>query len=167
MQRGYVPKRLFAFVTGTAFGTATLPAAVADLVDPSVRAEALPLWREFRACYPNEAAAIQAAQRNPAVIQPFQNTAGNIEGSWRVLSSMKGFTDAEALQLITRNPGILGNRPGDLIRTSELEIKGSVSLVEAVDSIPAEIRAVIPPVTAVSIVSLIVKRLYECQGQCG
>ena len=163
----YIAKRLFAVATTSALSS-KLPPAVDALLDPAItRSDVEPLWREFRACYPTEAAAIAAAERNEAIVLlPFVNRASNIEGCWRVLNQL--FAEDEALELITKNPGILTNIPGQLRRTSVAEIRGSVGLVEAVGAIPKGVRSQIPVVTAITIVALIAKRLNDCAGQiCG
>ena len=146
----------------------SLPEEVAADLDPTVSpSEVLPLWRELRKCYPSERAAIDAALKQPLVLLPFINTKDNIRFCFQVLGEL-GFTDSERLEIITKNPGVLANRPGELASTSPGEILTSVKVVTAVDSIPEPIRRVIPTVTAVTIVALIAKRLSECAGGiCG
>jgi hypothetical protein len=163
----YIVKRLFAIAT-TGGLSSKVPPAVDALLDPAVvRSDVEPLWREFRACYPSEAAAVAAAEQNEAVVLlPFLNTPSNIEGCWRVLNSL--FSEEEALQIITDNPGILTNLPGQLRRSSVREIRASVGLVQAVSTIPKGVRSLIPTFTAVTSIALIAKRLADCAGQvCG
>ena len=86
---------------------------------------------------------------------------------YQVLGEL-GFSKEEALEIVTANPGILGNRPGELARSSQGEIRASVSVVGFFDSIPDPIRMVIPPMTAVVLVVGIASRLNECAGgTCG
>jgi len=145
-----------------------LPGAVAELLDPGVtEASVVPLWREFRRCYPSEKAAIAAAKRNSAVILPFINTPDNIRFCYQVLGELD-FDDDEILDIITKNPGVLGNKPGQLARSSQGEIRFSMALVTALDGLPEPIRMAIPPITAVTLVVVIAKRITECAGGiCG
>ncbi len=144
-----------------------LPPKLEQLIDPSVeRSEVAPLWSEFKRLYANEAAALRAAERNQQVLLPFLNTQANIKGNWRVLRDK--FSDADARDIITQNPGVLANKPGDLETCSADEIRRSVQFVSQVESIPPGIRALIPPATGILIVSVIAKRLVDCAGAtCG
>ena len=150
------------------FGSAQLPDAVAELLDPAIpTADVVPLWREFRKGFPSEEEAIRAARRNTAVLLPFMNTADNIRFNWQVLGEL-GFSKEEALEIVTANPGILGNKPGQLARSSQGEIRASVSAVGIIDAIPEPIRMAVPPITAVFLVVGIANRLIECSGGiCG
>lgn len=150
------------------FGSAKLPEAVDSLLDPTIdRKAVLPLWREFRACYPSEQAAAAAARKNTAVLLPFMNSASNIKFCRQVLGEL-GFDDDEALEIMTKNPGVLGNKPGELARSSQGEIRFSVRLVSLFDGAPAPVLAAIPSFTAISIVAVIAKRLNDCAGGiCG
>ena len=86
---------------------APLPAAVDELLDPAVaRDEVLPLWREFRACYPSEPAAIAAAQRNEAPLLPFLNTAEDIGFCFQILNDK--VDEAEARKWLERMPRCAG-----------------------------------------------------------
>ena len=72
------------------------------------------------------------------------------------------------LEIIKANPGILANKPGQLARSSQGEVRLSINLVSSVDSIPEPLRLALPPVTGVVLVTLIAKRLAECAGGiCG
>jgi len=146
-----------------------LPAGVKELLDPGVKPSTVePLWKEFRKCYPNEGAAIAAAQRNSAVILPFINTPDNIRFCYQVLCDELGFDTQERLDIITKNPGVLGNKPGELARSSQGEVRFSMGIVTFFDGVPKPIRELIPPTTAVLIVTVITKRLLECWGGvCG
>ena len=145
-----------------------LPTAVKDLLDPGVApASVQPLWKEFRKCFPSEKAATAAASRNVAVLLPFINTPDNIRFCWQVLSEL-GFSDEEKLEIVTKNPGVLGNQPGQLARSSQGEVRFSMQLVTLFDGIPEPIRFTIPPVTGILIVTVIAKRLSDCAGGiCG
>ena len=146
-----------------------LPAEIQEFVDPSIStAEVLPLWKEFRACYQSEAAAIAAAKKQPLVILPFFNKAENIRLCWRILSEEIGFSDAERREIVTSYPGVLANKPYELATSSMDEVRFSVRLASAVDSVPEEVRFAVPTVTTLAIVGLIAKRLSDCAGQiCG
>ena len=70
--------------------------------------------------------------------------------------------------IVTKNPGILANKAGDLRSSSPGEIRSSMAFVTAFDDVPPEIRALIPPATAIFIVTSIATRIYQCQGGiCG
>ena len=143
----------------------SLPAEIeADLSPTMSPAKVLPLWKELRKCYPSESEAIAAAKKQPLVILPFINTADNIRFNYEVLCSEVGFTREERLDIITRNPGVLANKPGELARTSKGEVRFSVDVVTAVDGIPEEVRFAIPTFTAVALVALLAKRFAECAG---
>ena len=119
-------------------------------------AEVLPLWKEFRACYQSEAAAIAAAKKQPLVILPFFNKAENIRLCWRILSEEIGFSDAERREIVTSYPGVLANKPYELATSSMDEVRFSVRLASAVDSVPEEVRFAVPTVTtrASSLISI-------------
>ena len=78
------------------------------------------------------------------------------------------FDADEAYDIVTRNPGILANKPGDLENSSVGAIRGSMALVTALDGVPEQIRFAIPTLTGLTIVGLIGSRLAECAGgTCG
>ena len=145
-----------------------LPAQIAAGLDDQVPPSAvLPLWKELRKCYPNEEQALRAAEKQPLVLLPFINTPDNIRFCFQVLGEL-GFSDEERLDIITRNPGVLANKPGELSLTSPGEIRFSLAVIDAVEAVPAPLRKVIPSVTGVSIIYFIAKRLEECAGGvCG
>ena len=73
-----------------------------------------------------------------------------------------------AEDIITRNPGILANKSGDLKSSSPGEIRSSMAFVTAFDGVPKEIRTLIPPATAIFLITSIGTRIYQCQGGiCG
>ena len=145
-----------------------LPDGVLELLDPAVKPQTVePLWKEFRKCYPTEKAAVAAARRNVAVLLPFINTADNIRFNYQILCNELGFDEGERLNIISKNPGVLGNKPGELARSSPGEVRFSMGIVTFFDAIPPPVRSVIPPATAVLIVVVIAKRLSECAGTCG
>lgn len=99
------------------FGGGQLPAEVAATLDPGVPPESVvPLWRELRKCYPTERAAIDAAVKNQLVLLPFLNRPDHIKFCFQILKDEIGFDDAERLEIITRNPGVLANKPCTRIR---------------------------------------------------
>ena len=145
-----------------------LPDGVLELLDPGVKPQTVePLWKEFRKCYPTEKAAVAAARRNVAVLLPFINTADNIRFNYQILCNELGFDEGERLNIISKNPGVLGNKPGELARSSPGEVRFSMGIVTFFDAIPPPVRSVIPAATAVLIVVVIAKRLSECAGTCG
>ena len=90
------------------------------------------LWKTFKACYPSEQAAKDAAKKNSAVFSPQINSPRKIKGSFGIL--VKRFGKREAQSLIQRNPGILVNSPEGLDKCSDKEILDSVALVETLDA---------------------------------
>ena len=75
---------------------------------------------------------------------------------------------ALAEDIITRNPGILANKSGDLKSSSPGEIRSSMAFVTAFDGVPKEIRTLIPSATAIFLITSIGTRIYQCQGGiCG
>ena len=81
------------------------------------------LWKTFKACYPSEQAAKDAAKKNSAVFSPQINSPRKIKGSFGLL--VKRFGKREAQSLIQRNPGILVNSPEGLDKCSDKEILDS------------------------------------------
>ena len=146
---------------------AKLPARVDALIDPQVdRPATAPIWAAFRKVYRTEDDAVAALERNGAVILPFINTPENIRVSWKAIQDK--FDADEAYDIVTKNPGILANKAGDLRSSSAGEIRSSMQFVTAFDDVPKEIRTLIPPATAILIVTSIATRLYQCQGGvCG
>ena len=90
-----------------------IPPQVAELIPEAVReldaTEAN--WNALLACYPTEEAAKEAVRTNVALVVPYGfdagNRARNIAGSYKVLQEMLD-DDDEVLELITKNPGVLG-----------------------------------------------------------
>ena len=56
--------------------------------------------------FPTEAAASAAVARNSAIVLPYLNRPTHIAGSWAVLQEKFG-SDEEALEVVTKNPGLL------------------------------------------------------------
>ena len=149
------------------FGGGGLPAKIEALLEPTVdRKATVPMWKAFRQVYRSEAEAIAAAEKNVIPILSFINTESNIRENWKVLQEK--FPKDEAYDIVTKNPGILANKAGDLRSSSAGEIRSSMQFVTAFDDVPKEIRTLIPPATAILIVTSIATRLYQCQGGvCG
>ena len=112
-----------------------LPPRVEEfLADETPRDQVGRMWGAFRACYPSEAEALDAVERNPEVILPYLNSPGNIAGNYRVLVEILG---KEATRHVcARNPGVLGNNPKALARSSAEDITRAADLVEFVANIP-------------------------------
>lgn len=90
------------------------------------------LWSRLLAIYPSEAAAVEAVQRNSALIYPYLNKPAFIDGSWEVLKTM--MTEEEALEVVVKNPGILCSNPG-LLATSDADtVKRAAGLVDGVET---------------------------------
>ena len=86
------------------------------------------LWKTFKQCYANEAAAIEAVNRNSAVLQPQYNSPRKIKGTYALLQ--KRFGKQGATDIITRNPGVLICSPEGMEKQSDEEIMKAVELVE-------------------------------------
>jgi hypothetical protein len=107
-----------------------LPEAVAELVPKAVRS--MPAtednWNALLECYGSEAAATEAVKRNLPVLLPYSydgmkdQGADNIRGSYAVLQEMFG-DEAEVLEVITKNPGVLGCKPNALSASTCDEIR--------------------------------------------
>ena len=151
------------------FGGGSLPSELASIVPDSIQpSEVAPLWRELRKCYPSESAAIAAAKKQPLIILPFFNTAETITLCHRILGDELGFTNAERLEIITLNPGVLANKPYELASSTQDEVRSAMKMVSTIESIPEPIRFAIPTVTVIAIVGVIAKRLSDCAGGiCG
>ena len=98
-------------------------------------------WEALRTCYPTEEAAVAAVKLSTAVILPYgfdaDNRARNIAGSYAVLQDM--FADeAEVIEIITKNPGVLGCQPKGL---KSLSCCDSHPRVSKVYGIPRGVRA--------------------------
>ena len=93
------------------------------------------LWKAVRACYPSEAAAIQAVQQNANAICPLFATPALIRKTYVTLTEVLGKEDAcEVLRL---NPSVL--TCGEQVReTSAAEILKAAKTRRALDAIPSE-----------------------------
>lgn len=145
---------------------AGLPAEVDALLEPTVdRRAATANWRQFAACYASEAEAIRAAKRNELPLLPFMVEADGIGFCYQILNDK--FELAEVQEIIAKNPGVLGNQPGQLAKSSAGEIRAGASLVTYFDALPPQLLAVVPTITAVAVVAGVANRLRECAGTCG
>ena len=112
-----------------------LPPRVEQLLaDETPRDQVGRMWGAFRACYSSEADALDAVERNPEVILPYLNSPGNIAGNYRILLDVLGKESAR--DVCARNPGVLGNNPKALVRSSAQDIVKAADLVEFVANIP-------------------------------
>ena len=98
-----------------------------------MRPGAVVLWSRLLKIYPSEAAAIAAVQRNSALIMPYMNKPAFIDGSWRVLNEM--MSEEEALEVITKNPGILACNPVGLKTTDAATVKRAAGFVNGVEGV--------------------------------
>lgn len=119
------------------------PDAVLELLPGAVRrngrlrraAEAN--WDALCACYPTTEAALEAAKLSTAVILPYgfdaDNRAANIAGSFEVLKELLE-DEAEVLDVITKNPGVLGCQPKGLRGSNAGDIKRAASVASGFSS---------------------------------
>jgi len=105
---------------------ALIPAAAAN--DPAT----VPLWTALRKCYPDDSAAQAALSRNSNLLMPWSNSPTVIQRNWAVLQANLGKEDA--LDVITKNPGVLACDPERLAISSAEEIKGVASFTAALAS---------------------------------
>jgi len=91
------------------------------------------LWLELLKVYPSQESAIAAVKRNSAIIMPYLNRPPYISGCWDVLNGM--MSEEEALDVVTRNPGILACNPVGLRTSNAAVIKGTAGAVDAFESL--------------------------------
>uniref|UniRef100_A0A7S0LN90 Uncharacterized protein n=1 Tax=Coccolithus braarudii TaxID=221442 RepID=A0A7S0LN90_9EUKA len=118
----------------TALLMAALPERVAEVLPSSVLADeaVVPLWRALRAVYPSEEAAVAAARRNSAVLMPYMNTPEKIRGSWGVVQELCG---DDALDIITRNPGVLGCDPDALAQANADQVRSAANVANVFETV--------------------------------
>lgn len=84
-----------------------------------------------------EAAAVALASaavaKNVAVVLPYMNVPSNIYGSWDVLNDM--FEEDEALEIITKNPGVLGCNPKSLAEADPNQISTMAVVATGVEAV--------------------------------
>ena len=109
-------------------------AAMLDVDDELRESEpaARVLWSRLLEIYPSEDAALAAVRRNSALIMPYMNKPAFIDGSWRVLNQM--MSEAEALEVVTKNPGILACNPAGLVTSDAETVKRAAGFVDGVES---------------------------------
>jgi len=144
-----------------------LPPAIEALINlddemRDSRAGVALLWSRLVDVYASEEAALAAVKRNSAVVMPYLNKPGNIDGSWEVLQETMG--EADAREVITKNPGILASNPGLLRDASAGQVQAAASAVNAVESLPMPVRFAIPAVLTVAAVAFIGGKFVERNG---
>ena len=120
-----------------------LPEPVEKLLPAAARedlASVVPLWKALRQCYATEEAAVAALRVNPALCYPWVSTASKIMGSYAVIVELCG-KDA-AIEVITKNPGALGNDPIRLRASSGDDIIGAARFAAAAGAVQAPLAAV-------------------------
>jgi len=131
-----------------------MPDAVLTLLPAEVRNNAIfsqcteANWNALRACYPSEEAGLDALRQSLAVILPYGadtpvsgfvemgvavNRTDKIAGSFAVLQD-KLADDAEVLEVITKNPGVLGCAPKALAKASADDIRRAASVASGISS---------------------------------
>jgi len=112
-----------------------LPTQIADLlVDDELKASrpgVRILWLELLKVYPTEEAALAAVQRNSAIVLPYLNRPNFIPGNWKVLKGM--MSEQEALEVITKNPGVLASNPAGLTLANANVVKNAARAVDATE----------------------------------
>lgn len=120
--------------------TMKLPSSVAAVVPEAVRD--LPVteanWKAVLSCFPTEEAAANAVKLNNAILLPYgfdaSNRAANIAGSYKVLRELLQ-DEGEVLEVITKNPGVLGCVPAELAKSDANTIRMAAGFVSGVDSV--------------------------------
>ena len=120
--------------------TMKLPSSVAAVVPEAVRD--LPVteanWKAVLSCFPTEEAAATAVKLNNAILLPYgfdaSNRAANIAGSYKVLRELLQ-DEGEVLEVITKNPGVLGCVPAELAKSDANTIRMAAGFVSGVDSV--------------------------------
>lgn len=115
----------------------TLPSEVETLLINDELRKSRPgvclLWAQLLSVYPTEAAAKEAVVRNSAIVLPYLNRPFHIDGSWEVLKTM--MSEEEALEVITKNPGILACIPAALKTSNKLAVLTTARAVDTVDNL--------------------------------
>ena len=106
-------------------------------------------WNAFRECYPSEEECIEALRINVAVVLPYGadsvssgfyelgeavDRSGNIAGSYAVLQEKLDGSDA-VLDVITKNPGVLGCIPSKLEKAEADDITRAASIASGIDGV--------------------------------
>ena len=124
------------------------------------------IWGAFEKAYGNRERALEASRKNSQVLLPFINNAATITGANEALVGI--FGKEGALEIITKNPGVLACNPVSLSKTSKKDIENAANLVDSIENIPPNIKSGIPFLTALSIVGTVGTRLVQCgSGTCG
>ena len=109
-----------------------IPAAVAE-AESTVEN-----WAALRECFPTEAEALAAVEKNPATLLPYgfdsENRAENIRGSYGVLQDVLE-SEAEVQEVLVKNPGVLGCIPRQLAKASADDIKRAASVANGFDAV--------------------------------
>jgi len=105
-------------------------------------------WNALRACYPTENAALDAATECRPLILPYgaeslaagfyelgeaTDRSDKIAGSYQVLQN-KLSSDDEVLDIVTKNPGVLGCAPSQLEKASAEDIRRGAQIAGGVNS---------------------------------
>ena len=120
------------------------------------------IWAAFEASFGSRERALAASRKNSQVLLPFINNANTISGANAALVSL--FGKEEALEIITKNPGVLACNPKSLAQTPKADIVRAANLVDAVENIPPNIKSGIPFLTLLAIVGTVGTRLVQCGG---
>ena len=111
---------------------ASLPDAVSEVLPSKVAEDpgVVPLWRALRGCYPSDEAALTALTANKGIVTPWVDSPSTITSNNALLRGMLG--KQRALNVITKNPGVLACDPERLAISSPQEIEAVASATSAV-----------------------------------
>ena len=140
--------------------TMRLPQSVLDLLPAQVTNHAIfcqaaeANWDALRACYPTEEATLAAVTESRAILLPYgadQPIAGfyelglavdrssKIAGCFQVLQEKLG-SEADVLDVITKNPGVLGSSPTGLAKASADDVRRAASVASGVNGFFGPVR---------------------------
>ena len=124
------------------------------------------IWNAFEKAYGSRERALEASRRNSQVLLPFINNPATITGANNALVEL--FGKQGALEIITKNPGVLACAPNTLAKTPKRDIESAANLVSSIDNMPTKYKSGIPFLTALGLVGTIGTRLVQCSGgACG
>mmetsp|Transcript_35846 Transcript_35846/g.115706 ORF Transcript_35846/g.115706 Transcript_35846/m.115706 type:complete len:230 (-) Transcript_35846:286-975(-) len=103
--------------------------------------ECLVLWEALKACYPTEADALAAVDKNSMTVNPSMNSPSKITETHALL--VERFGAGKASEIIMQNPGILTCTAAAVAAQSDDEILGVTALVAKVDENKGKARLLV------------------------
>lgn len=129
------------------------------------KAEIDAIWTAFEKAYGGRDRALTASRKNSQVLLPFINSPATITGANKALVAL--FGKEGALEIITKNPGVLACSPSSLAKTPTRDIENAANLVYTIDTLPPNVKSGIPFLTLLALVGTVGTRLVQCgSGTC-